>query len=101
MENKKRHIYIHPDVEQVRQLHDGILGAFDFSDSIPDLLNRMAINLCEANKAGDPCSLVEIRNFLNSGTYKLGGKKNCIDLGAAREIMARQHGWPEDIFMAG
>jgi hypothetical protein len=55
----------------------------------------MANNLYEANTAGDPRSMVEIRNFLNS--VEQGEKAGMIriGLGEAREIMARQHGFTD------
>ena len=92
---KDIHIYEHPDVSSVRELHAGILKSFDYSDSILGLLDRMAGNLYEANAAGDPRSLVEIRNFLNSGTQDEKEGMTRISLLEARDIMARQHGFAD------
>jgi hypothetical protein len=92
---KDIHIYEHPDVSSVRELHAGILESFDYSDSILGLLDRMAGNLYEANAAGDPRSLVEIRNFLNSGAQDEKEEMARIALSDAREIMARQHGFAD------
>jgi hypothetical protein len=91
---KDEHIYIHPDVSRVRALHASVLDSFDLSDSILDLLTRMAENLCEANAAGDIRTLIEIRNYLRSGEYE-EKEQVSIGLAQAREIMARQHGFDD------
>lgn len=93
MEERKNHIYINPDVAQVRDLHAPVLTSFDISESILELLDRMAINLYNANIHGDSRSEVEIKNYLNPGEFIQVDDKIRIDLKAAREVMAREHGF--------
>ncbi len=90
---KENHIFVHPDVAQVRGLHDSILASFDPSGIILELLDLMATNLYHANAAGDSRSLVEIKNFMNPDEFRLVKNMIRIDLKEARELMARQHGF--------
>jgi hypothetical protein len=88
-------VYIHPDVAQVRALHAAIVASFDFSGSILELLEKMAGNLVEANKAGDPRSHVEIKNYMRTGDLNRKDNSLQIDLRMARELMARQYGFAD------
>jgi hypothetical protein len=87
------HIFIHPDVTQVRHLHSSILSSFDLTGSILELLDLMATNLYQANATGDTWSQVEINNYLDPAEFSQEDNKIRIDLKAARELMTRQHGF--------
>jgi len=91
--NNKKSVFIHPDVALVRELHSVILSSFDPSGTMLELLELMAVNLAEACEAGDPRTQVEIKNYMKPGEFEPVDDLLHVNLGMAREIMARQHGF--------
>lgn len=91
--NNRKSVFIHPDVALVRELHSVILSSFNPSGTILELLELMARNLAEACEAGDPRTQVEIKNYMKPGEFEPVDDLLRVNLGMAREIMARQHGF--------
>ncbi len=88
-------VYVHPQIQQVLDLHHDLLGEAFLARPVIETLADIAQQLHKAHSEGDSRAIVQIRNWL-PGAARQGDEQillNLLSADDARLAIAREYGW--------